>query len=98
MRDVHDLVDAVRDEYDPDVRGRETANDPEQVPALVAGERRRGLVEDEDARVSGERFRGSPQAVGFREPHLGDRPPDIQADPEPGGEPLGLRTRQLPVE
>jgi hypothetical protein len=54
--DVEDLVEPVRDEDDADARGGEPAEHAEEVPALVRGERRSRLVEDDHARFVRERL------------------------------------------
>ena len=61
-----DLVEPVRDVEDGDPLAREAPDDPEELVYLLLGQRRRGLVHDDDLRVDGER-------LGDLDPlHLGD--------------------------
>ncbi len=81
VAELEDLVQPVADEEDRDAAVAQAADDREQALDLVGRERRRRLVEDQDARVDRERLGDLDELlVGHRQ--AADRRADVEPDVE----------------
>ena len=94
---LEDLVEPVADEQDRDATRPQVADDREQALDLVRRERRRRLVEDQDARLDRQRLGDLDELlVGHRQ--AADRRADVELDVELLEQGLRGPPRRAPVE